>query len=416
MNAMKELFFPDRFWLSLELNALSHPLSSAYLDNSAVKWAPFGIRRPDFGVVRKCLGDLKASERSQCVLRWAGHHLGNILSSDLYAHSRFSLVNPNLLARVDHAFVHLHKSLLFDVATLQKNSYGKDTALSGILILLMEMVKCSIMTKDLRHPIFLKDFANLLVDICQSQHAANDWRRRGETIPFQDQRHKRVPTALLYECFDNHGYYLEPESKPFAAYCSSNQLKRGHYLITEALWAISWAAEQVKSRMTTQPTLSDLDLVFGSTAIALIAINQRSSEESLPDYASRCQHLLGVLNAFVFRKESHIIFKLRQCESEDPGSVRLVFHSAIHSIHMQICKLRSHRDADLKRLNDEFPQLLSRLAKLRDSVGAFNTSVRPFGSPRLRWRRILLPIRATQGLLLHVRAMAGNGQVVEANA
>ncbi|PSR79412.1 hypothetical protein PHLCEN_2v7057 [Hermanssonia centrifuga] len=359
MNKMAELFFPDRFWLSLELHELSNSVTfSASLDQSAVNWAPFGMERLDFGDILGCLEGLKTNQRSECVLRWAGHYLGNVVSNDLHLHSRFSLVNPILLERVDRTFVKLYRSLLFETAKLLlQEKFIQDPALTGILILLVETLR---VTQDggAGTSEFLAGLGKLLIDSCQLLLPNSS--PSPHTQSSQTQRRKRIPPALLYQC------------------CTKNNLKFDNWDTADR--AVSWAAYEVEAmKGISQPSFTELDVIFCSTAVALITIKQHWSERpSGSNWTSSCKALLEGLHDFVTANEEHIQSKLKECESQNLGSVRLAFHLAMKTIcHDMDYFFKDHNDTAIQNLYNK--SLITALEKLQVTVKTFNT----WGHPRV---------------------------------
>lgn len=205
----------EQFWSAREQSAMSGRVSD--LDGAAVSWAPYGIPQLRLQQVTPCFPDLNRLDRTQSALEWAGLYLGDFGGHDLHDYSRYSLINPKMLSRVQTdggAFAQQHRDLLLDVLPKDWSSFDymqDDPAIAGLLILLLETLKAPGGEHfDVRQSGFSVTFARLLMAIRDSQV-----RDENADLPVSHfaTSSARIPTSLLFTCCEAGNYSFDRQGK-----------------------------------------------------------------------------------------------------------------------------------------------------------------------------------------------------------
>ncbi|THH00790.1 hypothetical protein EW026_g1796 [Hermanssonia centrifuga] len=317
---------PEKLWLNLELKKMMSD-SDIWnsLDESVLASAPMAVARSEssFNTVKECLKDLElASHRALCAFKWAAHHLGVVsgsISDEMCDYSRFSGINPRLLRKVDKIFAERYRETLWEVLPIDGHEFfdeGRRYILLGIMILLMETTKFRHDEPD--YPKFVQGYMDLLMKILQAQI--------GRSLTSDNVRHYgRLPTALIYEGCIRHKH---------------------NFRDGDVEHAVNWAHQQLTAGYE-ECTLSILELTFGSSAIALIAIAQSQDERFV---VHSCQQLVPALKTYLESNKQKIQYKAKECALRDGLQVRLVFQHAMSSIYDSLSTLsQSHLYTDTRK-------------------------------------------------------------------
>ncbi|PSR79449.1 hypothetical protein PHLCEN_2v7036 [Hermanssonia centrifuga] len=347
---------PEKLWLNLELKKMMSGRDVCNnLDESALASAPLAVARSEssFNIIKECLKDLALPKhRTLCAFKWAAHHLGVVseaILEDMCDYSRFSGINPRLLAKVDKVFAERFREILWEALPTNGQTFfeGSKNTLLGIMILLMETTKFRHEEPD--HPQFVQKYMDLLMKILQAQTTES-------LLSYNVRRYGRLPTALYYEGCVRHKHSF-----------SDGDVKH----------AVNWAHQQLTTQYE-ECTLSVLELIFGSAAIALIAMTQSRDETFVVE---SCHRLLPALRAYLESNRQSIQYKAKECEAKTSHHVRLVFQHAMSSICDSLSRLpQSHLYSDIRKgdfehdvnLQSDVEAIRSTLAELLQEQKLFN--------------------------------------------
>ncbi|PSS37238.1 hypothetical protein PHLCEN_2v927 [Hermanssonia centrifuga] len=298
----------DRFWTDRELDRLTSRGHS--LDPRAMSWALRALPRHRIALIKDCMRDFSQMESIFCVLLAAARSLGtsNIdfwNDSDFVHFSPFCPVNPRMLTRVNHQFKEQHRDSLLEVLP--------------------------------------RDWST------------GNWMISGKPAP--DYR-KRVPSILMLlwaiARHDLHSDFPVVFTKLLIPTLDHRLSVEQH---REATRALRWAKEELDvvkelsiHTFTGEAQLDDyrlkinaLEIVLGSSAIALLAVSQWPSivQVNSPLRPLFCD-FLDTLEEFIAQRKDDIRYVGHLCRAQPWDTTIVVTPRAV----VTICK-------NLKRLEEK---------------------------------------------------------------